>query len=60
MPHIVPTNGAMEAGADNAHPSRVDASVLIPVLNEERYIRETVAAMQAQRFDGQVGEGRMS
>jgi len=33
---------------------RVDVSVLIPVLNEERHIRETVAAMQAQRFDGTV------
>jgi succinoglycan biosynthesis protein ExoA len=31
---------------------RVDVSVLIPVLNEERHIRETVAAMRAQRFDG--------
>jgi succinoglycan biosynthesis protein ExoA len=30
----------------------VDVSVLVPVLNEERHIRETVAAMQAQRFDG--------
>jgi succinoglycan biosynthesis protein ExoA len=30
------------------------ASVLIPVLNEERHIRETVAAMQAQRVDGPV------
>jgi succinoglycan biosynthesis protein ExoA len=33
---------------------RVDVSVLVPVLNEERHIRETVAAMQAQRFDGVV------
>ena len=33
---------------------RVDVSVLIPVLNEERHIRETVAAMQAQRFEGSV------
>ena len=32
----------------------VDASVLVPVLNEERYIRDTVRAMQAQRFDGEV------
>jgi glycosyltransferase involved in cell wall biosynthesis len=32
----------------------VDVSVLVPVLNEERHIRETVAAMQAQRFDGVV------
>src|SRR4051812_26447572 len=28
------------------------ASILIPVLNEERHIRETVKAMQAQRADG--------
>jgi len=28
--------------------------VLVPVLNEERHIRETVAAMQAQRFDGAI------
>ena len=33
---------------------RVDVSVLTPVLNEEAHIRETVAAMQAQRFDGEV------
>jgi succinoglycan biosynthesis protein ExoA len=39
-----------EVFADRAH--RVDVSVLIPVLNEEPHIRETVAAMQAQRFDG--------
>lgn len=32
----------------------VDVSVLVPVLNEERHIRETVAAMLAQRFDGSV------
>jgi succinoglycan biosynthesis protein ExoA len=32
----------------------IDASVLIPVLDEEQFIRETVAAMQAQRFDGEV------
>jgi glycosyltransferase involved in cell wall biosynthesis len=31
-----------------------DVSVLVPVLNEERHIRETVAAMQAQRFDGSL------
>ncbi len=28
--------------------------MLVPVLNEERHIRETVAAMRAQRFDGTV------
>jgi succinoglycan biosynthesis protein ExoA len=32
----------------------VDMSVLVPVLNEERHIRATVAAMQAQRFDGSI------
>src|SRR5438105_14920358 len=32
----------------------IDASVLIPVLNEESHIRATVAAMQAQEFDGDV------
>jgi succinoglycan biosynthesis protein ExoA len=29
-------------------------SVLVPVLNEERHIRETVAAMRAQRFAGTI------
>ncbi len=32
----------------------MDVSVLVPVLNEEAHIRETVAAMQAQRFPGSV------
>lgn len=32
----------------------VDVSVLVPVLNEERDIREAVAGMLAQRFDGTV------
>lgn len=35
-----------------APPERVAVSVLIPVRNEERHIRDTVAAMRAQRFDG--------
>src|SRR5947208_4248919 len=39
---------------DSGAAGRVDASVLTPVRNEERYIRDTVAAMQAQRFDGSV------
>ena len=34
--------------------SSVDASVLVPVLNEENFIRDTVAAMRAQTFDGSV------
>jgi glycosyltransferase involved in cell wall biosynthesis len=33
---------------------RVDVSVLVPVLNEERHIRQAVAAMQGQRFDGTI------
>ncbi len=32
----------------------VDMSVLVPVLNEARDIRDSVAAMQAQQFDGRV------
>jgi succinoglycan biosynthesis protein ExoA len=32
----------------------VDVSVLTPVLNEARHLRETVTTMRAQRFDGQV------
>jgi succinoglycan biosynthesis protein ExoA len=35
-------------------PERVDASVLVPVLNEEQHIRETVDAMRAQEFDGTI------
>ena len=33
---------------------RVDVSVLIPVLNEERHIRESVEAMLSQSFDGEI------
>ena len=32
----------------------MDCSVLVPVLDEERYIAETVVAIRAQRFDGTV------
>lgn len=32
----------------------VDVSVLVPVLNEEEHIRESVRAMQAQEFDGEL------
>src|SRR5919206_99760 len=34
--------------------SAVDVSVLVPVLNEGPHVRETVRAMQQQRFDGRV------
>src|SRR5687768_9497241 len=33
-------------------PDRVDARVLVPVLNEAAHIRDAAAAMLAQRFDG--------
>src|SRR6516162_11541352 len=50
----------MPSAADGA----VDISVLVPVLNEEPHIQETVAAMQAQRFDGSIellfADGRSS
>lgn len=32
----------------------VDVSVLVPVLNEEEHIRDSVRAMQAQQFDGRL------
>ena len=44
----------MDAPEENRAATHFDASVLTPVLNEERHIRDTVAAMQAQRFDGEV------
>jgi succinoglycan biosynthesis protein ExoA len=34
--------------------SAVDASILVPVLNEEQYVRDATATMQGQRFDGTV------
>jgi succinoglycan biosynthesis protein ExoA len=34
--------------------STVDCSVLIPVLDEERYIEQTLAAVRAQRFEGRL------
>jgi succinoglycan biosynthesis protein ExoA len=34
-------------------PAPVDCSVLVPVLNEERYIEASVEAMRRQRFDGE-------
>ena len=44
--------------------SRVDVSVLVPVLNEGGHIRETVRAMMSQQFDGTVeflfADGRSS
>jgi succinoglycan biosynthesis protein ExoA len=35
-------------------PDAVDCSILVPVLNEERFIEPMVAAMRAQRFEGRL------
>ncbi len=40
--------------ADRSSAEPVDCSVLVPVLNEERYLTDSVAAMRRQRFDGVV------
>jgi succinoglycan biosynthesis protein ExoA len=42
------------SGVQDSLNGTVDVSVLTPVLNEADQIRETVAAMRAQRFDGEV------
>ncbi|HEX8714189.1 MAG TPA: glycosyltransferase, partial [Solirubrobacteraceae bacterium] len=55
--NALPASGPLaQASNGKRAPSdeHVDVSVLVPVLDEERHIRETVAAMQAQRFDGNV------
>jgi succinoglycan biosynthesis protein ExoA len=53
-----PARGSAAASIRSADASEkdgeVDVSVLVPVLNEERHIRETVAAMRAQRFNGRI------
>jgi succinoglycan biosynthesis protein ExoA len=46
------TRQASSTSASAAETQHVDVSVLIPVLNEERHIREAVAAMLAQELDG--------
>jgi succinoglycan biosynthesis protein ExoA len=43
--------GALDTQPGN---NGVDCSVLVPVLNEERYILGSVAAMRRQRFPGEV------
>jgi succinoglycan biosynthesis protein ExoA len=42
--------GALAMAVDG----RIDCSVLMPVLNEERYIVRAVAAMRKQRFTGEL------
>jgi len=44
-------NGDRHAPSDG---DEIGCSVLVPVLNEERYIEEAVAAMQRQRFSGRL------
>jgi glycosyltransferase involved in cell wall biosynthesis len=38
----------------NSPPRPVDVSVLVPVLDESRHLEEAMAAMCAQRFDGEI------
>lgn len=45
---------AVQGSNGSRHPSEVDVSVLVPVRNEERHIAETVSAMQAQRYEGEI------
>jgi succinoglycan biosynthesis protein ExoA len=46
-------NQALERQANVAKPA-VDCSVLVPVLNEQRYIEQTLSAMRRQRFNGRL------
>src|SRR3954469_2745004 len=40
------------AAMEDTH--QIDASVLVPVLNEEAHLRDAVEAMRAQEFDGKI------
>ncbi len=51
MPADPPMDTDMQATGDR---QAVDCSVLVPVLNEERFIRSSLAAMRAQRFRGSI------
>jgi succinoglycan biosynthesis protein ExoA len=44
--------GALDTESNGA--GRIDCSVLVPVLNEERHIRASVAAMLQQEFSGRL------
>jgi cellulose synthase/poly-beta-1,6-N-acetylglucosamine synthase-like glycosyltransferase len=49
--------GSGQASDQSGHPAdagRVDMSVLVPTLNEEAHIEETLRALQDQRFDGEL------
>ena len=39
---------------NDAREDTIECSVLVPVLNEERYIEQTVAAMRSQDFSGSI------
>jgi succinoglycan biosynthesis protein ExoA len=56
LPARLPARDAADAcrSAREREETRVDVSVLVPVRNEEKRINETVTAMQAQQFDGDV------
>jgi succinoglycan biosynthesis protein ExoA len=46
--------GPRDSRADDVNGDPVDVSVLVPVFNEGSHIREAVAAMREQRFDGNL------
>jgi glycosyltransferase involved in cell wall biosynthesis len=49
-----PVQGQASEPGDRSAGDRVDVSVLVPVLNEETRIRDTVRAMCEQRFGGRL------
>src|SRR5579871_1376169 len=58
-PHSSLPSPAMDTPATpEAEPAEqgeaIDCSILVPVLNEERYIADTVAAMRRLQFDGRL------
>jgi GT2 family glycosyltransferase len=42
------------ANGAESEEAAIDCSVLVPVLNEEPYIEQSVAAMRRQRFEGEI------
>jgi glycosyltransferase involved in cell wall biosynthesis len=44
----------MDPTSINYLPRPVDVSVLVPILNESRHLREAMAAMRSQRFAGEI------
>jgi len=51
---VIRSGATGPAYSEEGEEPEIDCSVLTPVLNEERYIEETIAAMQRQRFSGRL------